>query len=138
MHFLNFNIIYSDVSSVEIWIYNQIFKFTGDALAVIGNTSGLSEAGNAGAFTVFANIAKSLVYEHKLGALPGRGLVIASGSGFGIIMNTIRKINNFGTLETKINLLSVNNPSELIQESLSENLSNYNNNKVDISATFDI
>lgn len=125
--FLGLNTIHLDSTVININIDNELFKFTGEGLKYIANFPAFVNIGNGVAFTVCANIARSLVIKHNMGLLPKMGFVIASGAGGGIIMNIIRVVNNYGLPETNVNLILVNQVPNVVQASLTSDTSSMTN-----------
>lgn len=116
--FLGINTVHLDSTVVNINIDNEVFKFTGEGLKYIANLPAFVNIGNGVAFTVCANIARSLVVKHKIGLLPKMGFIIASGAGGGIAMNITRMVNNYGLPETNVNILFTNDSSQVVYASL--------------------
>jgi hypothetical protein len=127
MLFLGMNTIHLDNTVININRDNEFFKFTGEGLKYITNLPGFVNIGKGVAFTVCANIARSLVIKNKMGLLPKMGFVIASGAGGGILMNMIRVINNYGLPETNLNLIYVNQAPNIVQVSLTPDISSRTN-----------
>src|ERR1700743_1013709 len=125
--FLGMNTIHLDSTVININIDNEVFKFTGEGLKYIATFPAFVNIGNGVAFTVCANIARSLVIKQNMGLLPKMGFVIASGAGGGIVMNMIRLVNNYGLPETKVELILVNQVPNVVEASLTPGVSSMNN-----------